>query len=82
MAQNKEFYKQCIGCRSYGKIIEGPNCSLRRIPYLPEGTVCPCSICIVKGICIDSCQEFKDFVYRLKKIELNLCRGVDDEDTL
>lgn len=71
MSQNKEFFKQCIGCQSYRG---APYCSIRRIPYIPKGLICPCSICLIKVICGNACQEFEDFIYKLKEIEGELCR--------
>lgn len=74
MSNNKDFYKQCKGCRSYSQMVEKPSCSIRRIPYIPEGLVCPCSICLVKGMCNKPCEEFIKFVERLKEIETELCK--------
>lgn len=78
MSKNKDFYKQCKGCRSYSQMLKKPNCSVKRIPYIPEGLVCPCSICLVKCMCINACNEFEEFIYLLKETEKNLFRGDND----
>jgi len=62
----EEFYKRCEGCLSYSKVIGKPRCSLKRISYIREELTCPCSICLVKGVCNTDCEEFIKF-----------CRGLE-----
>ena len=75
MDKNEDFYKRCIGCNSYNKMIKKPNCSMRRIPYIPEGSICPCQTCIVKIMCNNSCHDFRQFINKLKDKERELFIG-------
>lgn len=43
----------CKGCRLYENIDEDNKC---RIPHKKNGHICPCSICLVKGVCEDVCD--------------------------
>jgi len=56
---NYKNYKECEGC--------GP--SLITCPLKPhyidnQGNkiICPCSICLVKGICVSSCDKIQEYI--------------------
>jgi len=68
---NIDFYKQCEGCLSYDKERPWVNCSVRGISYIPQGLICPCSTCLLKGICLEICEEFDLFIDELKKSNRN-----------
>jgi len=51
---------QCKGCQSFDVRLQEPVCSLQyRYESIPNR--CPCSICLIKGICKCECKEFVDF---------------------
>jgi hypothetical protein len=58
-------YEDCIGCylgTRNDKNQEDKNvhtCDLHWVN--DEGTICPCTICLIKGMCKKSCEEFKVF---------------------
>lgn len=43
----------CKGCKS---IIQFHSCI---VPPIKNGKICPCSICLVKTMCNEPCEEFK-----------------------
>ena len=59
--------KMCKGCLSYNSNHE-PCCSIHRIPDFPEDRMCPCSTCLVKGICNKPCLDYT--IYAGKFIEI------------
>lgn len=44
----------CIGCKTYDA--KNKDCDLSEI-----SGICPCSICLVKCICIVVCQEYLEY---------------------
>ena len=54
--------KECKGCRTFMDSFKNPDvfsgCSTILVRKADE---CPCKICLVKGVCITSCEEYKDF---------------------
>ena len=63
----KPLYKTCDGCRS---LIENRHehgiCSdLKSFKYTERAKTCPCSICIVKGVCWDGCDDFNNFIMEM-----------------
>lgn len=65
---NKDDYKICEGCKMYGIIVDllGHKGEYRRLcmidqPVLPSEIQCPCINCLVKGICEDECEEFRNY---------------------
>ena len=68
MDKNRNLYKMCKGCSSYGSIFEehdgikGYNraCNIE-YPILTPTVECPCIKCLIKGICDTGCPEYNDF---------------------
>ena len=62
--------KSCEGCYSYGK----NDCVY--VAYRTEKVTieCPCGICLIKVVCARACDEYEDFVI---KIRLRLGQRVD-----
>lgn len=46
--------KICTGCASYKLALEF-ECTCN-IPHKKDGHVCPCSECLIKGVCEDVCE--------------------------
>ncbi len=44
----------CKGCLSYD--LDNDDCSMIEV-----GGICPCSVCLIKGICTDPCIEFAKY---------------------
>ena len=59
---------ECRGCSAYYG--EKSRCIVKLDPHI-NIYECPCRICLVKGVCIDPCQKFRDY--------LNHRRGNDNE---
>ena len=67
MNANKLLYQMCEGCADYGHTVTlkeeldiyHRGCQIE-CPVLPD-CQCPCITCIVKGICIDVCDEFREY---------------------
>jgi len=62
MDRYKTNLRECEGCKSKG------SCGLK--PYFIDNQgnkrVCPCQICLVKGICVSSCDKIKTYYYSFK----------------
>jgi len=43
---------------------------------------CPCSICLLKGICTDVCHNFLDYVFLYNKPLHNLCINKNMTDNI
>lgn len=57
----------CEGCRSYAGI-DSMYCSYMKFN---QNSKCPCTLCIVKMVCLKACQDWKQFKkrsYELDKI--------------
>ena len=54
---------ECEGCNIVGK---DSQCMLSIIPRLSETQRCPCITCLVKPVCIVTCDAFEEYV-RLSK---------------
>jgi len=53
----------CEGCNSY--IVSSNNGDIKTIcqaPHKKNGHICPCSICLVKGMCISTCDKFVSYL--------------------
>jgi len=50
-------YKECEGCRTANKCVAKP------YYFNEQGNKieCPCQICLVKGVCHDSCYDFFEY---------------------
>lgn len=60
--------KGCEGCISYRPHRDiGDQCGDEAIPHISETLSCPCSICIVKTMCNNSCEDFHDYKKLCKK---------------
>lgn len=55
--------RECEGCNT---AVNGSQCMLSIIPHLSSTQQCPCLTCIVKPICIVTCDRFEEYV-RLSK---------------
>jgi len=52
---------ECEGCNSFRSHRKVFSCAAESISQLGTGEICPCVTCLVKGICITACTEFKKF---------------------
>jgi len=53
---------ECKGCHLYyGKKGNPSKCLVRALPYV-DVDECPCRICLVKGICNDTCEDFSEYL--------------------
>ena len=50
----------CKGCHSY-PLNDQKVCECGITPYISETESCPCLNCIVKGICDETCYEFRRY---------------------
>jgi hypothetical protein len=60
--------KHCYGCGTYHTGIKF-SCPCR-LPYEAFGQPCPCTMCLVKGLCEEECDTFiayKSYTYREKE---------------
>ena len=68
--RNKERYKICEGCISASgsvKMLPGGGEKFRRgcmitKPVISETVQCPCITCLIKGVCMHSCEAFNNFI--------------------
>lgn len=52
--------QECEGCKQYRyEMIGAIFC---KFPLEKDGHECPCLTCLVKGMCDDWCQPFKDYM--------------------
>ncbi len=58
----KNKWKDCVGCMAS---IKRAGCIGDYDDYVD---VCPCRQCIVKMMCVDSCEEYKKLMYELPYI--------------
>lgn len=80
----------CPGCRTYIRVNQGrvdiqedgyydvPQCNVQ--PMTHGGKPCPCSQCVVKMVCEDTCEElekYKDYC----RYGDNIIRSLYDDDT-
>lgn len=53
---------ECEGCGSFRPYkVKGRQCGDDSILHLSKTDQCPCSICIVKPICSDGCEDFQKY---------------------
>jgi hypothetical protein len=58
----------CKGCLTYETYLEDLSPTIACvIPHKKDGKVCPCSTCLIKGVCQDSCERLRDYK-RLKTV--------------
>jgi hypothetical protein len=55
----------CKGCLTYAQI-EGVRCSLN--PVYAERR-CPCIDCLIKGVCMETCEKTENFAYLQQRKE-------------
>jgi len=62
-------YKECEGCAYEGLCDYEGSCVLEPYYINKQGDklVCPCSICLVKGVCIKSCKEIQLYYLSYRK---------------
>lgn len=69
MTKVEEKFKICEGCRT--NIKEGLKGSRRvclmSYPVLSETEQCPCITCLIKGMCISGCDDFRSYANLLKR---------------
>jgi hypothetical protein len=53
----KKNIKLCQGCDS----LAGVYCTVRVQPLINDNIQCPCTTCVVKGICKSPCPEYNNF---------------------
>jgi len=53
-------HNNCDGCRDFKSIIEGENYDCIKWNYDKS---CSCTLCIVKMVCRESCEKWKDWWY-------------------
>lgn len=61
---------KCKGCRTYDANFED-GCTLGFSPRISEGEECPCSVCLIKGICVISCNDLVTFLRKSKEMQRN-----------
>ena len=49
--------EECKGCATLD--------SNNGCPYCDDNLTCPCSICLVKCMCLDSCNEFEEYCRKI-----------------
>jgi len=69
---------ECKGCLSYNEPMEILNCSLQNVS-IPKGVSCPCSICLIKGICRCECE---DFVIFCNRVDVMIKKGMHNEPSM
>lgn len=58
---------KCEGCKAYSDRESKGMCLACNTPSLSDTIKCPCVICLVKGICVVSCKEFKIYADKVYK---------------
>lgn len=55
--------KVCKGCKEYEEFQEVPcsHITIEKGRYVPVKLMCPCSMCLIKMICITACPMLMDF---------------------
>ncbi len=51
----------CRGCRTYEQILSAESiwCTMHRHDHVD---ICPCMECLVKGICSELCEDYKNII--------------------
>ena len=62
----------CKGCLTYENMTKDIMCNL---PHKKNGHSCPCSTCLIKSVCIKSC----DLIEEYKVDSKNIYRGNDHD---
>lgn len=50
--------KDCEGCLSINEDIDDNDCCI----WFNKGLICPCSICLVKVMCVCYCNPMKEYM--------------------
>jgi len=58
--------KMCKGCYYYSRSDRRPLCKVIDTDYVSETLICPCSICLIKGVCEDACDDYNYYVDELE----------------
>lgn len=58
---------ECQGCKSYSDRELRGTCLAWNTPKLSNTTKCPCTVCLVKGVCIKACKEYKVYAGKVRK---------------
>jgi hypothetical protein len=57
----------CEGCLTYEEIYK-QSCNFAYVRYDKDVLICPCSICLVKMVCIDACPLLKEHRNKIREI--------------
>ena len=52
--------KICKGCNSYENYLNDPDRYVICQDYANQRVKCPCQHCLIKMVCIDACDKFKN----------------------
>jgi len=52
----------CKGCKSYLVLRSNDKLTVCTSPHKKNGKACPCSICLIKSMCMISCDELTSYV--------------------
>lgn len=70
----EDIFKVCEGCRTNGKVLRHDNSKSewRRVcimtyPILSTTEQCPCLTCLIKGMCLSGCDDFRNYGALLKR---------------
>jgi len=62
--ETKTFYEVkkriCTGCNNYIND-DDDTCNICIRPINDRGEICPCSLCLIKSMCSQSCEEFRNY---------------------
>ena len=61
--------EECKGCRGCVTLSQGGRCVSDLIPRISETEECPCITCLVKTMCLVTCEEFNAYNVRCVKIK-------------
>ncbi len=65
----------CKGCKTFFNTgFPGPSCNF--LPVVDVFIYCPCSICLIKGICIDGCELIRVYNVVMSPVKDKIFRHV------
>ena len=78
MTEITKVYEICKGCRTSSKYADQRDgkskCKricLVSIPVLSETQQCPCITCLIKGMCLSGCEEFREYSNVIQRLIYN-----------
>jgi hypothetical protein len=55
----------CMGCRAFISIVNNET-KICPAPHKIKGGHCPCSSCLIKGMCTNACIKFTNYIFGKK----------------